>query len=221
MTLKPHLMQKASLESLREDYKKNTLNENDLGKDPFSQFETWFDEATAAKIHEPNAMNLSTVSKEGRPSARIVLLKGFNTNGFIFYTNYESKKGLQILAHPFGALTFYWPELERQVRIEGKIARTGREASTAYFQSRPRGSQIGAIVSPQSQTIPGRELLEERWAEYEADDRPVFEKPDNWGGFQLTPDLIEFWQGRSSRLHDRLEYKLKDGGEWVINRLAP
>lgn len=215
-------MQTASIESLREDYKKNTLNETDLQADPFLQFEKWFEEAREAKLYEPNAMNLATADNQGKPSARIVLLKGFNQHGFRFFTNYESKKGKQILENPFGALTFFWPELERQIRIEGEIVKISEEDSIDYFNKRPKGSQIGAIVSPQSQRIESREFLEERQNAFNTDSEDtIYTKPEHWGGFELRPSLVEFWQGRSSRLHDRLEYILTTENTWSISRLAP
>lgn len=215
-------MQQASIESLREDYKKNSLDEKDLREDPFLQFEQWFEEARNAGIYEPNAMNLATADITGRPSSRIVLLKGFNATGFIFYTNYSSKKGQQLLENPWAALNFFWPELERQVRIEGKIVMTSAEESSAYFSKRPKGSQIGAIVSPQSQVITNRSGLEMQWKELDKTSALTeLTRPGNWGGYRLIPELVEFWQGRSSRLHDRLQYTLKDGKTWKIGRLAP
>lgn len=215
-------MQKDLIESLREDYKKNKLDEKDLQADPFIQFEQWFEEARQAGLYEPNAMNLATADKLGKPSARIVLLKGFDKNGFRFFTNYDSKKGQQLLENPFAALTFFWPELERQVRIEGEISKISETDSQDYFNKRPKGSQIGAIVSPQSRVIESREYLEERQRAFELDSpETVYSKPAHWGGFELKPSLVEFWQGRSSRLHDRLEFKLVAEKSWKISRLAP
>jgi pyridoxamine-phosphate oxidase len=215
-------MLKDSIESLREDYKKNKLDKKDLQADPFVQFEQWFEEARQAGLYEPNAMNLATADKRGKPSARIVLLKGFDKDGFRFFTNYESKKGQQLLENPFAALTFFWPELERQVRIEGEISKISDADSRDYFNKRPKGSQIGAIISPQSKIIPSREYLEERQRKFELDPADtIYTKPEHWGGFELKPVLVEFWQGRSSRLHDRLEFKLTAQNSWEISRLAP
>lgn len=215
-------MKKDLIESLREDYKKNKLDEKDLQRDPFIQFEQWFEEARLAGLYEPNAMNLATANKQGKPSARIVLLKGFDKNGFRFFTNYESKKGQQLLENPFAALTFFWPELERQVRIEGEISKISDAESQDYFNKRPKGSQIGAIVSPQSRVIESREFLEERQRKFEQDPADtVYVKPEHWGGFELKPNLLEFWQGRSSRLHDRLEFTLTGQNSWKVSRLAP
>lgn len=215
-------MKKDLIESLREDYKKNKLDEKDLQTDPFIQFEQWFEEARLAGLYEPNAMNLATANKYGKPSARIVLLKGFDKNGFRFFTNYESKKGQQLLENPFAALTFFWPELERQVRIEGEILKISDADSQDYFNKRPKGSQIGAIVSPQSRVIESREFLEERQRKFELDPPDtIYAKPEHWGGFELKPNLLEFWQGRSSRLHDRLEFTLTGQNTWKVSRLAP
>jgi pyridoxamine 5'-phosphate oxidase len=207
---------------IRKDYSKATLDISSVETNPVTQFETWLNEAIKSEVPEPNAMNLATVNEQGRPTSRIVLLKGIENKKFQFYTNYQSKKGRELDNNATCALTFFWPELERQVRIEGVAERVDALRSEAYFQSRPRGSQIGAWSSPQSSIIKNREILEERVAQMETkftglDKLP---KPNQWGGFEVTPVYFEFWQGRSSRLHDRIEYMFVDG-EWKINRLAP
>jgi len=211
-----------SIENLRLDYIQSELVEEGVNENPFLQFEDWFQEAINAELKEPNAMTLATVSSEGFPSARIVLLKGFDENGFVFYTNYESRKGKELLKNNKAALVFHWAELERQVRIEGLVEKTSQETSEKYFNSRPRGSQLGAISSPQSEVIENREILEknntEAIAKYE---NQVIPLPDFWGGFVLNPIRIEFWQGRTSRLHDRILYQKTSGGIWEIKRLAP
>lgn len=214
---------KLQVEQLREDYQQATLELEDAHANPIIQFERWFEEAVAAKVKEPNAMTLATANAEGRPSARIVLLKGFDANGFVFYTNYESKKGQELLQNPQAALVFSWLELEKQIRIEGKVEKLSETASTQYFQSRPKGSQIGAWVSPQSQIIESRNSLEEKVTALNKkyQDQDTLPKPDHWGGYLLQPDLIEFWQGRSSRLHDRVLYKLSADSQWYKQRLAP
>lgn len=215
-------MNQQEIQDLRQDYTAATLSEKDTKASPVSQFEQWFNEALAAKLHEPNAMTLATATTNGKPSARIVLLKGFNEHGFIFYTNYLSRKGKEITKNPQGALTFFWGELERQVRIEGTIEKLSKEDSERYFHSRPKGSQIGAVVSPQSQEIDGRETLEKKWSELETEyEGKEVPKPSFWGGYILNPQMVEFWQGRSSRLHDRILYKKVDKKSWKKVRLAP
>jgi pyridoxamine 5'-phosphate oxidase len=211
-----------SLADLRKDYSLAGLTEKDLARDPFRQFEKWFQEAEAAKIPEPNAMTLATATREGRPSARTVLLKGLDGRGFVFYSNYESRKGREIEANPQVALVFPWIAMERQVIIEGALTKVAREESEAYFHSRPRASQLGAWVAQQSTIISGRPVLEDNMKalekKYAGQEVPL---PPNWGGWRVSPETVEFWQGRRSRLHDRLRYRrVKDGG-WSVERLAP
>jgi pyridoxamine 5'-phosphate oxidase len=210
------------LAAMRQNYKRHAFSENDAATDPFAQFETWFQEAINAGLHEPNAMTLATASADGHPSARIVLLKGFDNHGLVFFTNYESRKGLQLADNPHAALLFFWPELERQVRIEGRVEKIEEEASRAYFQSRPKSSQIGAWASPQSRVIKGRATLEQQVeslaAQYERVEKLPL--PAFWGGYRLRPGLFEFWQGRESRLHDRIQY-IPDEKGWKKERLAP
>lgn len=216
------LMANIDLADIRKDYRMATLSEQDVSDDPFLQFEKWFNEVLHSRIDESNAMTLATADAKGRPSARIVLLKGFDGRGFHFYTNYESKKAGQIKENPLGALVFFWKELERQVRIEGKIIRADAAESEQYYRSRPLKSRIGAWASPQSKVISGRDYLEEKVRQYEErfkqslPDRPPF-----WGGYILQPDLFEFWQGRANRLHDRIQYSLTEANQWKKERLAP
>ena len=206
---------------MRRDYMQHGLAEMDLAPDPFQQFARWFQDALGCPaILEANAMVLSTVSTEGKPHARYVLLKGFDANGFVFFTNYGSEKGRDLAEKPFAALTFGWIELERQVRIEGKVSKTPRSAVEDYFQTRPRGSRLGAWASSQSEVIPSRAVLEACLAEADARFPGEVPPPETWGGYLVTPDRFEFWQGRTNRLHDRLCYRRDDSG-WVIERLAP
>jgi len=209
-----------NISGIRKDYKLKQLDTTDVNVDPFLQFKTWFGEALQAKVNEPNAMNLSTIKESGRPSSRIVLLKGIEEDGFVFYTNYESHKGSELQAKPFGALCFFWPELERQVRVEGEILKVAAATSDEYFQSRPYESRLGAWVSPQSKIIENRSILEKTF-ELVKEKYPVdVPRPAHWGGYVLIPDYIEFWQGRESRLHDRVVYTFTNN-VWKINRLAP
>lgn len=208
---------------LRQNYTFTDLSETEVDSDPIKQFATWFEEALNADLLEPNAMTLATASGDGKPSARIVLLKGYDERGFVFYTNYESTKGRQLIANPQAALVFLWDKLERQIRIEGKVVKLDGEESDNYFHSRPVGSQIGAWTSDQSRVIPNREVLEKRQQELvqKYSDGATIPRPPHWGGFRLIPDAIEFWQGRPSRLHDRLVYRLQDDATWKIVRLSP
>ena len=214
-------MPAANVADLRRAYTLADLSEQDADPDPFRFFERWFDEAIHAEVREPNAMTLATLGADGQPAARIVLLKGMDAQGFVFFTNYESRKARELEAHPRAALVFWWEALERQVRIEGAVERVDAAESDAYFASRPRGSRLGAWASDQSRPIADRSVLEEKLAEvaaaYPGDAVP---RPPHWGGFRLVPTLFEFWQGRASRLHDRLEYTPGSDG-WTIRRLAP
>lgn len=211
---------------LRQDYSLKSLDITDVDNDPIEQFKKWFHEAVKSEILEPNAMTLATATPNGKPSARVVLLKGIENQGFVFYTNYNSKKGEEMAANPHAALCFSWLELQRQVRIEGTIEKVDAATSDAYFQSRPVGSRIGAWASPQSQVIENRAVIEERESLYkkqyytEGGLEVEIPRPAHWGGYVLKPTMIEFWQGRSSRLHDRICYVFENGA-WKIERLAP
>lgn len=210
------------LSKIRNNYLLHQLTEEEIGNDPIIFFKNWMSQALESEVMEPTAMSLSTVDTDLKPSARIVLLKGIEEGNFIFYSNYNSRKGKQINDNPFAALLFFWKELERQVRIEGYIKRISTKASDEYFNSRPIESRIGSIVSNQSEIIINREYLEDLFRakkqEYNSTDN--IKRPDNWGGYALYPQLIEFWQGRDSRLHDRIQFRLKDS-EWIKERLAP
>jgi pyridoxamine 5'-phosphate oxidase len=213
---------KKTLQNLRIEYSSSPINESAVDANPISFFGKWFDEAMAAEVREPNAMTLATATRDGIPSARIVLLKGADKNGFSFYSNYLSRKGKELAKNPSACLVFFWPELGRQVRIEGKILKLSKEESEAYFATRPFGSQLGAIVSPQSQVIANREVLDVAYTAYEQKfEGKKIPKPAHWGGYILNPIAIEFWQGRQSRLHDRVKYVLMEKGKWKIERLAP
>ncbi|MFT5917500.1 MAG: pyridoxamine 5'-phosphate oxidase [Flammeovirgaceae bacterium] len=211
-----------NLADIRDDYRMASLEESEVANNPILQFEKWMEDVLKAEVIEPNAMTISTVGAEGKPSARIVLLKGLE-NGFVFYTNYESQKGKELAENPYASLTFFWADLQRQVRVEGKVQKISEEASINYFHSRPKGSQIGAAVSPQSSVIPNREFLENRKNEIEKkyESESQIPKPENWGGYVLVPNRVEFWQGRSSRLHDRLIFEQEGNGNWKMERLAP
>ena len=211
-----------NLHDLRKDYKRDTLSKRKVNESPINQFKIWMNETIASEIVvEPNAMTLVTSTLDGKPSARVVLLKSFNKEGFVFYTNYESRKAKELIENPHAAIVFDWHVIERQVRIEGVVKKVSAEESDKYFYSRPKGSQLGAWVSPQSTFIDGREELEVRQTKIENDfkNKPIT-RPPHWGGFVLQPHTIEFWQGRQSRLHDRLIY-IKTGDEWMLRRLAP
>jgi len=206
----------------RRDYRLQELSERDVLADPVRQFEQWLGDAREQQLVEPNAMTLATCTHDGKPSARVVLLKGIQDNGFVFFTNYESRKGVQIRENPFGCLVFYWKELERQVRIEGRIDAVSAPDSDAYFAVRPLESQIGAWSSPQSRVIESREVIEKNVAGYTGKfGTGSVPRPPYWGGYILRPTLMEFWQGRTARLHDRLQYTLMKDGSWKIERLAP
>jgi pyridoxamine 5'-phosphate oxidase len=206
---------------MRREYTREALAEADVDADPVVQFGRWFEQAEQAGLLEPTAMTLATATPDGRPSARMVLLRGFDERGFCFYTNHQSRKGVELAANPRAALVFWWGELERQVRIEGPVAPTSRAESEAYFHSRPPGSQLSAAASPQSRVIQDRAVLERRVAELAADSADgQVPLPDFWGGYRLTHEVVEFWQGRPNRLHDRLRYR-RAGDGWKIERLAP
>ena len=206
----------------RKEYEQGSLDEESIDRDPIRQFAAWYDAAVAAGIPEPEAMTLSTATPDGRPSARVVLLRGFDSSGFCFFTNYESRKGRELAANPHAALTFHWAEFERQVRIEGRVERTSVAESDAYFQSRPSGSRIGAWSSPQSHVIPDRRTLENLVNRFRAEhpDDAAIPRPAHWGGYRVSLERIELWQGDKYRLHDRIVYT-RSGGGWSIQRLSP
>lgn len=207
---------------IRKDYKQQSLLEADVEKHPVQQFDKWWNDALRSGIDEVNAMTLATASATGLPAARIVLLKAYDERGFVFFTNYESFKGLQLQENPRACLVFFWKELERQVRITGLVEKTSAAESDTYYNSRPAGSRIGAWASPQSQIISNREWLEQNEKKYTASfSNGVIERPEHWGGYRVKPITIEFWQGRPSRLHDRIQYSLQENGDWLVERLAP
>lgn len=210
-----------SIADLRKEYSRANLTESDVQADPIAQFSKWFHEAVAAQVPEANAMSVSTVGANGRPSSRILLIKEFDQRGFTWFTNYDSRKGHELDANPHAALLFYWIELERQVRIEGRVERISADESDRYFQIRPLGSRIGAIASAQSHPVASREILEAQYAQAEREQGTQPQRPAHWGGYRLIPDYIEFWQGRPSRLHDRIAYTLQTDGGWQRQRLQP
>ena len=210
-----------NIADLRTEYARETLDENSVARDPILQFSRWFQEALNSGFAEPNAMALATADADGRPSARIVLLKGFDERGFAFYTNYESRKGRELAENPRAALLFHWVELERQARIEGRVEKVSAEESDEYYASRPTGSRLGAWASAQSSVLAHREELEAKLAEIAARYGETPPRPPHWGGYRLVPDVLELWQGRSSRLHDRVRYRREGPGWWNIERLSP
>jgi pyridoxamine 5'-phosphate oxidase len=211
-----------SIADLRKDYTHASLDEADALANPLDFFKLWLDQALAAELPEPNAMTLATVNEQGRPSARVVLIKGLDARGISFFTNYESRKGKELAANPHAAILFHWTELERQVRIEGVIEKISPEESDAYYLSRPAGSRLGAWASPQSQVIASREVLEQRVKQAQAEQQAAPKtRPPFWGGYRLVPNYFEFWQGRPSRLHDRLAYTRQGDDAWQVSRLAP
>ena len=208
------------LHNIREDYSKRELSEGDCADNPIEQFERWLDEAVRAQVNEPTAVNVAAVDGRGRPNSRMVLLKEVNSEGFVFFTNYHSRKGRSLDAHPFAAMTFFWPELERQVRVEGRVERLAEKLSDEYFESRPYQSRLGAWASAQSGVIPNKAVLVAKAAAVGLKHPLHVPRPPHWGGYIVIPDLLEFWQGRPSRLHDRIQYRLLDGG-WIRERLSP
>jgi len=212
---------KSSISHLRYEYSRHTLTENEAAADPILQFDKWWQEVISAEVYEANAMTLATAGGDGLPSARIVLLKEYSAKGFVFFTNYNSFKGIQIAENPKACLLFFWKELERQVRITGIVSKVSDDESDAYFYSRPLQSQVGALASPQSQVLDNREWLDENYAQLLKDaENEAVKRPENWGGYIVQPAIVEFWQGRESRLHDRISYQL-ESSSWNIQRLAP
>jgi pyridoxamine 5'-phosphate oxidase len=211
-----------SISDIRKDYRLQSLSESDVASDPVKQFTTWWNDVLRSEISEPNAMTLATASSDGLPSARIVLLKGFDENGFVFFTNYNSFKGMQLQENPRACLVFFWKELERQVRIMGIIETLTASENDEYFNSRPEGSRLSAIASPQSQVVENRQWLETQVGQLsEQLSGKTIPRPEHWGGYRVRPAIIEYWQGRSNRLHDRIQYTLTEEGDWKIERLAP
>ena len=209
------------IDEIRRDYHKSTLNESSIEENPIHQFESWFEYAVSLRIQDVNAMTLATATNHGIPSARIVLLKGFDERGFVFYSSYESRKGRELSKNPFAALVMYWKELERQIRIEGRIEQVSKQESDQYFESRPVESKMSAIISRQSSVIESRHHLESLWIEFlKGSFKNNLQRPETWGGYRVIPSRIEFWQGRASRLHDRIVYRLK-GNSWITTRLQP
>jgi pyridoxamine 5'-phosphate oxidase len=212
----------SNIADIRKNYSQKKLSEEKVDPNPMKQFAKWWKQAVAAEIDEVNAMTLATSSSDGVPAARIVLLKGVEDKGFVFFTNYESFKGQQLAENPKACLVFFWKELERQVRITGLVEKVSATASDEYFHSRPVASQVGAVASPQSRAIQSREWLDEQYKELKKQLKDeTIQRPEHWGGYIVKPVIIEFWQGRPSRLHDRLQYSLEENGEWKIERLAP
>jgi pyridoxamine 5'-phosphate oxidase len=211
-----------SISDLRKDYSSKSLLETDVEPNPFDQFQNWWNEAVNSEIDEPNAMTLATASNDGMPAARIMLLKAFDKRGFVFFTNYKSYKAMHLEENPKACLVFFWKELERQVRITGLVKRVSEQESDEYFLSRPLGSQVGAWASSQSQVIESREWLQERFSKLSEEFKEKeLKRPPHWGGYLVTPVIVEFWQGRPSRLHDRIQYSLGEDGNWKIERLSP
>lgn len=210
-----------SIADIRRDYGELSLHEENIDADPIMQFKHWFEEVLKNEQHDPTAMVLSTVDNKGNPDSRVVLLKGLDAGAFVFYTNYQSNKALQLKQHPYAALNFYWPHMARQVRIRGRVEKTSQEQSDAYFSSRPVNSQLGAIASPQSKEIKNRAMLDQALNQLIAEHgQELVVRPEHWGGYKITPEEIEFWQGRDNRLHDRIHY-YRQNGQWMYHRLAP
>lgn len=211
-----------NIADIRKDYQMQSLLETDVAQDPFDQFANWWDDAMKSELDEINAMTLATASATGMPAARIVLLKSFSAEGFVFFTNYNSQKGIELQENPFASLVFFWKELERQVRISGRVEKVSAAESDAYFHSRPEGSRIGAWASPQSSVIASREVIETNITMIEQQfTEGEISRPPHWGGYVVIPEVIEFWQGRPSRLHDRIQYSKMAAGSWKVERLAP